>query len=387
MLSTTLNPQTATINATIAASVVPGITFELLQVEFQDSCGRIYDITSQIPLWIRQEKAEKISSNIDGTTIYDLVQAYYDWLYCDRTSGAQYKLSEKFTDNIDIDNCDSDSLEKLALSYASGFPIESLERYGGIVKESNLRKFLNQVRRTFYQKKSTEEGIRYFFHTLYGVDEDDIHIDVPKKNILRLNGGRFYSADFTFPGATGTYDDLATLSGSYLNGSRMQDGNWIQDWSYLLSVGLASYDYKEAYLNMVHPSGLRIVFERRLSDYQGPTYDENTSVICEYGLLRQYSPYALSTDYRTYSNNIHIAAGWTAYAATEGITLCGLPKTTGCNGYTGFSGPTHLFPNWTSQYDTFDIFNINIETMLELCYPPGLGSPNAGIPSCPSLGP
>lgn len=110
MLSTTLNPQTATINATIAASVVPGITFELLEVEFQDSCGRIYDITSQIPLWIRQEKAEKISNNIDGTTIYDLVQAYYDWLYCDSTSGAQYKLSEKFTDNIDIDNCDSDSI-------------------------------------------------------------------------------------------------------------------------------------------------------------------------------------------------------------------------------------------------------------------------------------
>jgi hypothetical protein len=387
MLSTILNPQTETINFKISSLIVPGIEEQLAGIAFDTSCGRIYDISSQIPRWVRDEKDYKSSNGIDTTNIYDLVQLYYDWLYCDGVLGAKYNLSKKFTDIIDIDRCDSDSLEKLALSYAPGFDISSLQRYGGIVKEQNLRNFLHQIRRTFYHKKSTEEGIKYFFITLYGVDEEDINIEVPKKNILRLNGGRFYNTDFNFPGATGTYDEIATLSGSYLNGSRIQDGNWIQDWSYLLSVGLSSVSYKETYTNMVHPAGLRVVFERRLSDYQGPEFDENTSVICDYSLLRQYSPYQLSTDYRTYSNNIHIAAGWTAYANTEGITLCGLPKNSGCNGYTGFSGPTNLFPNWNSQYNTFNFFDINIETMLELCYPPTLGSPNSGIPACPSLGP
>lgn len=347
-----------------------------------DQCGTQYDITNQIPLWVIYEKQDRESNNISGLSIFDFIQKYYDWLYCDNDAGAQYELSKNFIDNIDIEKCRTKFLERLSNTYFNGFNINALEQYGGLVKEENLRTFLKNIQRTFYQKKTTEDGIRYLFSTLYGVDEENIKIEVPKKFILRLNGGRFYDSNFIFAtGITGNYEDIGSLSGSYLNGSRLQDSNWIQDWSYLLKVGIVAEKYKNEYLEVAHPAGLRVVFEKTLEDYRGPTFDETIPYICEYPMLKNYAPYGISGSYETSSTRLHIATGWTSYAALNGITLCGLGYTTGCTGYTGFSGPTHLFPSWTDQKKVFDFRGINISTMLELCYPNELGSPNAGA-SC-----
>lgn len=379
MLQVTIrNTQTETLTYKLGTSYYD-LLEELKTLLFDKTkCSTNYDITNQIPLWILFEKEDLQTEGYSGITIFDFIQKYYDWLYCDNPGGANYELSKKFLDIIDIDKTRSTFLERLSQIYASGFRPEVLEKNGGVVKEENLRKFLNGIRRAFYHRKTTEDGIKYFFIKLFGIPEDDISIEVPKKLILRLNGGKFFDENFKFPSGTGSYEDIGTLSGSYLNYSRLQDSNWIQDWSYLLKVGLNPLKYRQTYLDMAHPAGLKVVFEKTLADYQGPTFDETIPFVCELPLLKNYAPYGISYDYSGSTAGLYIN-GWTP--PPEGITLVGLPQSTGCCGivYTGgFSASTYLFPSWGEQTDVFNFKDINISTMLELCYPTDLGSPNFG---------
>lgn len=347
---------------------------------FNPSCPTYYDITDQIPLWVKLEKQQRELDGSNTTTLFDFAQKYYDWLYCDGEKGAQYELSKSFLDIIDIDKTQTVFLERLANIYAPGFNLNHLESNGGVVSETNLRNFLKNIRTYFYHRKTTEDGIRYFFKTLYNVPEQDVSIEVPKKFILRLNGGRFYDADFSFPkGITGSYETLGSLGGSHLNGSRIQDSNWIQDWSYLLKTGIPTNKYRESYLELAHPTGLKVVFEKTMTDYQGPTYDENTPFVCELPMIKNYSAYGISFDYGKSTAGLTYSRSWIG----QGITFIGLPSTRGCtSGYTGFTGPAYLFPNWMDQPTVTNFQEINISTMLELCYMTELGSPNAQIPNC-----
>ena len=376
MLSTVLNSQQETVRSNLAE--LAAAIQDLNSLVFDTStCGTNYDITNQIPLWVVYEKQERIQDGNDGLSIFDFIQKYYDWLYCDESG---YELNVNFIDLIDIEKTRTAFLERLSQIYVDGFDLKGLQHNGGLITSENLVKFIKAIRRNFYHKKTTEDGIRYFFKTLFGLADEDVKIEVPKKNILRLNGGRFYDESFTFTGRTGSYDLLNSLSGSYLNGSRIQDGNWIQDWSYLLSVGLVASQYKSTYLDVAHPAGLKVVFEKTLADYQGPTYDETIPFVCELGRLSNYAPYGISFNYSGKTAGIYVNSAWNSI---QGITFVGLTANTGCCGalYSGFTGPTHVFPNWTEQTNIFNFKDLYIGTMLELCYPTDLGSPNAGA-SC-----
>jgi len=373
MLSIILNSQEETARSSLAelSTAISDLNSTLFNTS---DCGVNYDIANQIPLWIIYEKQDRIDAGNSGLSIFDFIQKYYNWLYCDNIDGAGYELNTNLIDLIDVEKTRTAFLERLSQTYVDGFDLAGLQHNGGLITSENLVKFIKNIRRTFYHKKTTEDGIRYFFKTLFGVENEDVKIETPKKNILRLNGGRFYNEDFSFPGRTGAYDLLGALSGSYLNGSRMQDGNWIQDWSYLLSVGVIATEYKQSYLNIAHPAGIKIVFEKTLADYQGPTFDETNPFVCELPILSNYAPYGISFDYRGSTAGIYVT--WTG---VSGITFVGLTANTGCGpGYTGFTGPTYLFPNWTSQTNVFNFKDLYIGTMLELCYPADLGSPNAG---------
>ena len=385
MIPSVTNTQTTTPRNQLAA--LSTTIDELNEVLFGRTCPTNYDITSQIPLWIIQEKNSREADGLSGVNVFDFLQKYYDWLYCDNEDGAGYQLSQNFLDLIDIDRTRQMFLERLANTYANGFTPDALTSNGGEVTEERLRKFLNNIRRAIHQKKTTEDAIRYFFITLFGVSEENISIDVPKKNILRLNGGRFPDSTYSFPiGRTGDYDITNDLSGSYLNGSRLQDSNWIQDWSYLVKTGINVNDYKQIYKDIMHPAGLRIVYENSLADYQGPLFDEDNSTVCELPILRNYSGYVLGADYSNSTSNLYIADGWTAEAIEQGFTFIGLNAQAYCTtGNTGFSGPTHLFPNWSGQYGVTGFFDINISTLIEMCYPSDLGSPNSGS-ACTIIG-
>jgi len=130
--------------------------------------------------------------------------------------------------------------EKIALAYVAGFPEEKIENRGNIAQdEARFRNFVRNIRTEFYHRKGNENSYRYFFKTLYGVtgfgaSGSDIGIDYPKKYIMRLNGGRFSGLGSLENGSTGSYEEISSLGGSYLNRSVLRDGWWYQDYSYLI---------------------------------------------------------------------------------------------------------------------------------------------------------
>ena len=177
MLSTSLttSAQAETIGnkLTTLASVIDEVASLVFDSQ---SCPRNHDIEKQIPLWIIYEKADRENAGQDGINIFDFIQKYYDWLYCDNETGAQYELSAAFTDIIDVQKTRTKFLERLSQIYAPGFDVNSLVSNGGYVTELRLRNFLNGIKRAFYHKKTTEDSIRYFFKTLFGVQNEDVSI-------------------------------------------------------------------------------------------------------------------------------------------------------------------------------------------------------------------
>ena len=339
---------------------------------FTDTCDTKKDITNQIPLWVVFEKEELEDAGKTPISIFDLIQKYYDWLYCDAEGGSEYQLGLKLLDLIDIDKTREAYVGRLAGIYADGLSSSSLVPYGGKIEVDNARNFIHSVRKNFHQKKTTIDGIRYFFKTLFAIPQEDVKVELPKKYLLRLNGGRFYNEIFSFPGGTGSYDVLQTLSGSCLNFSRMQDGNFYQDYSYLLKVGIKSSYYKDTYKTLAHPAGLKVIYEKTLEDYSGSQTDYDLSEVCERTFIRNYAPYGFSYDYT--NDQIDF---------TQGKAIYGLKPCTGCDGasYGTLASPTFAFPNWANSNITgYNFKDIPLSYFFDLCYDnTEITSPNTGL--------
>ena len=564
-------------------------------------CGTNFDISRYIPLWVVYEKTQRIAEGEpEPISIFDFLQKYYNWLYCDLEGGGEYNLSYQLLDLVDIEKTKTEYYKKFLNTFADGAPESILDRITGTAFEN----FIKEIRKNLYIRKTTKDAIIYFFKTLFEVDENEIKLYFPKENMLRLNGGKFYSDDFNFtykklnetqnlelpvgtsssildnflnywdppenliiaynasnfianstdqnaisfipsnldtvprrrriftksedskaiflrqnsyykasikikkfksleennsndsdwifftlypqekfnrgvffdikngrvgnsysgytgkitkltnetedtnswfqcdiyfksdfetcgecdvitcetqnikyfmsivlanangtivltsdsnPSATvfvmnatqknivafSTYDaivefdfrDVASystinhLGGSALNIGRLQDSDWIQDYSYLLKVGITAENYIEAYKNMLHPAGLRVVFEKEITDYEGPGAGEDTNTICEFPILKNYTAYRLGTDYNT------------AIGSFAGVSLYGL---TCCNGFSGgftlgFTGPSFYFPNWNGNINEYRFDDINIFDFFSMCFVSGFTSPNEGI--------
>lgn len=560
-------------------------------------CGTNFDISRYIPLWVVYEKTQRIAEGEpEPVSIFDFLQKYYNWLYCDLDGGGEYNLSYQLLDLVDIEKTKTEYYKKFLNTFADGVPESILDRVTGTAFEN----FIKDIRKNLYIRKTTKDSIIYFFKTLFEVDENEIKLYFPKENMLRLNGGKFYSDDFNFtykklsetknlklpiippdqqfidfdafwqrenlsiaffpslfiansttqrahlffasnegttpqrrriftrndddkalflrqnsyykasikikklkkvqapetqnpngsnwiflrvgpqekfnrgvffdikngevgnsytgytgkitkltsetedenpwnqceiyfksdfdvsipetqnikyfmsvvlansngtidsttdadPPATifainqtaqnrvaitlydaivefdfkdvGSYSTINHLGGSALNIGRLQDSDWIQDYSYLLKVGITAENYIEAYKNMLHPAGLRVVFEKEITDYEGPGEGEDTNTICEFPVLKNYTAYRLGTDYNT------------AIGSFAGVSLYGL---TCCNGFSGgftlgFTGPSFYFPNWNGNINESRFDDINIFDFFSMCFVSGFTSPNEGI--------
>lgn len=343
---------------------------ESLQNLFFGECVSVKDITDQIPLWVIYEKDELASQGLPSTSIFDFLQKYYDWLYCDTENGSQYELAKNLLNLVDIEKTKTNFAHRLAGIYAHGIDPKAYAENGGKIDIESVKNFVHNIRKNFHQKKTTIDGIRYFFKTLFDIPEEMVKIEYPKKYLLRLNGGRFYNENFTFPGETGSYEILQSLSGSCLNFSRMQDSNFYQDYSYLLKVGIKSSYYKETYKTLAHPAGLKVIFEKTLEDYVGPEEDYDFSIVCERPFLKNYTPYQ---PFGAYTDVI---------GACGGVTYYGLNYCYGCSGFGGFTGPTHAFPNWNSNPAIvgYSFQNIMLKDFFDICYDnEEIVSPNVGL--------
>ena len=147
MLPLIFNTQDETVQSELAQL---GVAISELSSLFTPvDCGINYDITNQIPLWVLYEKQDRITAGNSGISIFDFMQKYYDWLYCDGDSGAGYELNTNLIDLIDVEKTRINFLERLSQIYADGFDISGLQHNGGLITSDNLRKFIKNIRRYF----------------------------------------------------------------------------------------------------------------------------------------------------------------------------------------------------------------------------------------------
>ena len=339
----------------------------------EETCGTLFDISSMIPSWVVYEKQQRANQNESTLTIYDFIQKYYDWLYCDSSSGGQYGLSKNILDLIDIKKTKESLIKNLYGTYAPSFN-KIFDSQTLNVGRVELENFFQNIRFNFYHKKGTEEGIRKILTTLFVIDEEDIQIEIPKEYILRLNGGKFYNENFNFRtnvGDTGSYLEKGDLSGSYLNFSKLHDNSWFHDYSYLVYFGdkyNGNDDLEAVYRASNHPAGTHLIFGKQLSDFVPQSPEEDDGIVCEYPMLKNYAPYRLGSTYP-------------ALGSINGITYYGISSCVGCCGasFSGFTGPTHRIPNWSGTIIESIFNNINIQDFLVLCYTSGITSPNDNL--------
>lgn len=349
-------------------------------------CGpNLFDTLDVIPRWLRERDSSEDANFID------LLQKYYDWLYCKGNSGGQYYLnSDDFYGLLNLDNIPIDALKLYASSYADDFPREKIgnvEDNAGITAE-NFADFLSNIRFGFYQRKGTEDSYRYFFKKLYGITLANDAIDYPKKNILRLNGGKILNWT---GGGTGPYEEIGSLAGSYLNNAFIQDSYFYQDYSYTVNTGKVS-DYDQALLAMIHPAGLQAFFEQSIQDYVpvGPSgdYTEGVKEGCEVTILGNYLPYQINA-----TGDVQPCVGCSGSALNTSYfeTQRGISSPT-------YDIPTFNHPGWALSYatqtasaggiDKYDLAfsGVVIRDFTELCLPAdGTTNPNDGISACDTL--
>jgi hypothetical protein len=343
-------------------------------------CITNFDISKQIPFWVIIEKEERGGNEI---TIFDFIQKYYDWLYCDLEcgSGSNYLLEDKFLQVIDIEKTKERFVKRLYSTYFPEYRSTEtlLDKDGDPVTIESLSSFVKSIKTRFYLKKGTAEALGIFFNKIFSIDQ--VSIKYPKKQILRLNGGAFYDSRFKFNAVTAdrTLDPEAVANeivGSRLNYNRFQDGNVFTDYSYILGVsGGASAEYKNLYLRTNHPAGTNCIFELNVINYQPPGSTLEHFALCEIPKLKNYYPYVLNQVY--VPNN--------PLGSFYGITYtvgCSLENTE--NSIFG-EEPTHFFPNWGEDMNEYtNFFHIPLNKLFLICRINNSINPNNSIPqTCP----
>lgn len=350
------------------------------EVDNYTCCGRYLDINSQIPYWVVLEKEENGGESL---SIFDFIQKYYDWLYCDEVcGGSDYLLEDKLLDIIDIEKTKESYRKRLYYTYFPEYRDEEDISTGDvIISDETIAKFVKGIKIKFYVKKGSLESLKIFFKSLFSLE--NVLIRYPKKQILRLNAGAFFNPNFNFSGSTAnqglTLENIENeIVGSYLNHNIIQDGALYTDYSYIVNTSLneVNQTYGPLFKRLIHPAGLNAFLELNINNYEPPgsTYiDEN---FCENSpLLINYSPYVLNTTYVDEYFFLRISGG---------ISYYGLTYTNGCTlGSTFGAAPCSFFPTWAnglSEYTKF--FDIPMRLMFSLCRINTNINPNLLIPEC-----
>ena len=324
-----------------------------------------FDISPVIPAYV-------------GLLGYDaftaFVQRYYDWLYTsnpganDNYGSGYFLITEDLFKLTDIDkivkNDENDEefipneetrrtlLELIVSEYADGFD-GVFSDYG----EAELTNFVKDIRSEFYIKKGTKDSLKYYFSKLYGPGYVP-HIDEPKKYILRTDGGvpEFANLERT------SRKTLVTEPSLGLNELVLQDSYWYQDYSYLLNVEglLGSFemndDQQTAYLNLAHPTGMKVFFNVTNEDYIPPEDFDGEFGAREQTIIGNYHPYRLSD-----TTSLPATAGCTFDLEGDDVTH-----------------PAFAHPGWSSEIVANQIIgNINIGSFFFLF--PADSSPNTGL--------
>ena len=365
------------IQKSIVAAATTAASTTASSVNNYSCCGTYLDISTQIPYWVVIEKEEKGG---EALTVFDFIQKYYDWLYCEEVcGGSDYLLENKLLDIIDIEKTKQSYRKRLYYSYFPEYRDgEELSTGDAVVTDDTIAKFVKGIKLKFYLKKGSLESLKYFFKSLFSLE--NVQVRYPKKLILRLNSGAFFNSNFNFKGST--YDQTLELEnieneivGSYLNHSIVQDGSLYTDYSYVVNAGSEGVNitYQDLFKRIIHPAGLNAFLELDIDNYEPPgsTYVD-ASVFCENSpLLINYYPYQLYGEYVDEAFILRISGG---------VAYYGLTYTIGCS---LANKPCHFFPTWANGLTSYTkFFDIPIREMFKLCRINTNINPNLLIPNC-----
>lgn len=381
LASQVLENQLVSVFEAIQASILTAASTTASSVNNYSCCGTYLDITTQIPYWVVIEKEEKGG---EALTVFDFIQKYYDWLYCEEVcGGSDYLLENKLLDIIDIEKTKQSYRKRLYYSYFPEYRDgEQLSKGDAVVTDDTIAKFVKGIKLKFYVKKGSLESLKYFFKSLFSLE--DVLVRYPKKLILRLNAGAFFNSNFNFRGST--YDQTLELEnreneivGSYLNHNIIQDGSLYTDYSYIVNAGSQGVNitYQDLFKRIIHPAGLNAFLELDIDNYEPPgsTYVDEGNFCENNPLLINYYPYQLNTEYVDEDFFLRISGG---------VSYYGLTYTRGCT-LTGptINKPCHFFPTWANGLTSYTkFFNIPIRQMFILCRINTNINPNLLIPNC-----
>ena len=285
----------------------------------KDCCGSgVLNIEKYIPYWILQEKADRGG---DVLTIFDFIQKYYDWLYCSSEvcGGSGYILEDKILEIIDVEKTKELYYKKIFFSYFGDFDeTEQIKDINGLVIDNQtVASFVKNIKTKFNLRRGSFESLQLFFNKLFSVDIDDITISYPKEQLFRLNSGVFSGTNSGFTGST--------IKRGTLNYNRLQDGDWFQDYSYILHTGLSGADYGSFYVRALHPVGLKLILEKNITDYLVDGNDSEDAELTQNQTIGHYSPYILGQTYSGESAYKLVLNGTTYYGVSfsVGCTLAG----------------------------------------------------------------
>ena len=381
LASQVLENQLVSVFEAIQASILTAASTTASSVDNYSCCGTYLDITTQIPYWVVIEKEEKGG---EALTVFDFIQKYYDWLYCEEVcGGSDYLLENKLLDIIDIEKTKQSYRKRLYYSYFPEYRDgEQLSKGDAVVTDDTIAKFVKGIKLKFYVKKGSLESLKYFFKSLFSLE--NVQVRYPKKLILRLNAGAFFNSNFNFRGST--YDQTLELEnreneivGSYLNHNIIQDGSLYTDYSYIVNAGSQGINitYQDLFKRIIHPAGLNAFLELDIDNYEPPgsTYVDEGNFCENNPLLINYYPYQLNTEYVDEDFFLRISGG---------VSYYGLTYTRGCT-LTGptINKPCHFFPTWANGLTSYTkFFNIPIRQMFILCRINTNINPNLLIPNC-----
>jgi len=124
-------------------------------------------IDNQIPDFIKS----------DHPAFVNFVKAYYQWLDDVNTGKVLYQ-TRKLLDYSDIDATTDEFIQHFRNEFLPYFPEDIL---------ADKPKLIKQIRE-FYQKKGSEESLKFLFRVLY---KQDIDVLYPKENILKASDGKW----------------------------------------------------------------------------------------------------------------------------------------------------------------------------------------------------
>jgi hypothetical protein len=125
---------------------------------------------------IENQMPDFIRADHPGFT--NFLKAYYEWME-DSEQGKVLYSTENMLDYADVDSTTQEFLEHFKSKFLPYFPEEILADKATLIKRS----------REFYQKKGSQESIKFLFRVLYG---QDIELSYPKEQILKASDGKWY---------------------------------------------------------------------------------------------------------------------------------------------------------------------------------------------------